>query len=190
STATAGVTLAGSEDPFLAQLHARLVGTEHGLLESLGRRRALLSDFGRGAGSLGISEGDDLSSDLPSASAASLSASSLSPSVSNRRAPGRGLGTPGSVTPTPFGFTGRDSPQTRESQNQQELVQPAGPVLRSGLHTPLASVATLVQVSRGAETRGAGGGNTAQGLIEASDTDDTEAEKEKVMLLMRSLDEE
>ncbi|CAM9718244.1 unnamed protein product, partial [Choristocarpus tenellus] len=85
-------------DPFLAQLQARLAGTEHGLQESLGRRRALLSGFGHqggetgGEGSLGISEGDELSSDIPSTSAAmsiaSLSASSLSPPASARRRSG------------------------------------------------------------------------------------------------------
>lgn len=62
------------EDPFLAQLHARIAGADHTLRQSLGRRQALLSKFSQSGGggglssSVGPSEGEDKTSDFPSAS--------------------------------------------------------------------------------------------------------------------------
>lgn len=62
------------EDPFLAQLHARLAGADHTLRQSLGRRQALLSRFGGDGSSVAhTSEGD--TSDQNAHSAPSLDAS-------------------------------------------------------------------------------------------------------------------
>lgn len=62
------------EDPFLAQLHARLAGADHTLRQSLGRRQALLNRFGGDGSSVApTSEGD--TSDQNAHSAPSLDAS-------------------------------------------------------------------------------------------------------------------
>ncbi|CAN0049064.1 unnamed protein product, partial [Laminaria digitata] len=89
AAAAAAAIIAAREDPFLAQLHARLAGADHTLRESLGRRQALVSRFGRAGSSVGpTSEGD--TSDFPSASVdaspdATGSSSSSPPDAAGRR---------------------------------------------------------------------------------------------------------
>lgn len=65
------------EDPFLAQLHARLAGADHTLRQSLGRREALLSRFGGTDGSsvAPTSEGDTSDQNANAHSSASVAVS-------------------------------------------------------------------------------------------------------------------
>ncbi|CAM9562097.1 unnamed protein product, partial [Sphacelaria rigidula] len=76
---------AAHEDPFLAQLHARLAGADHTLRESLGRREALINRFGHSGGSggmsssMGPSEGEDTTSDFPSGSPEATTSNGSSP---------------------------------------------------------------------------------------------------------------
>lgn len=84
---------AAREDPFLAQLHARLAGADHTLRQSLGRRQALLSRFGHDASSsLGIPSEPD-TSDFPSASVDASPEATASASSSPADAAGQREGT-------------------------------------------------------------------------------------------------
>lgn len=88
------------EDPFLAQLHARLAGADHTLRQSLGRRQAVLSRFGTDGSSVALtSEGED-TSDQNAHSAASLDAS---PEAT------------GSSSSSPLDGTGRQGTATKDS---------------------------------------------------------------------------
>lgn len=87
TAAAAAAAVAAREDPFLAQLHARLAGADHTLRESLGRRQALLSRFGHDGSSVGPTSD---TSDFPSASAdaspeATVSSSSSPPDATSRQ---------------------------------------------------------------------------------------------------------
>lgn len=84
---------AAREDPFLAQLHARLAGADHTLRQSLGRRQALLSRFGHDASSsMGIPSEPD-TSDFPSASVDASPEATASASSSPADAAGQREGT-------------------------------------------------------------------------------------------------
>ena len=116
------------EDPFLAQLHARLAGADHTLRQSLGRREALLSRFGADGSSVApTSEGDtsDQNAHSPasvtvSLDAAAASSSSSPPDGAERREGGDGVarsddGSGSGLESSPdtdtrggrFGYTGR-----------------------------------------------------------------------------------
>ena len=84
------------EDPFLAQLHARLAGADHTLRQSLGRREALLSRFGTDGSSVApTSEGD--TSDQNAHSSASVGLSSLDAAASSSSSPADGAERRGTV---------------------------------------------------------------------------------------------
>lgn len=140
------------EDPFLAQLHARLAGADHTLRESLGRRQALINKFGYSGGSgglsssLGPSEGEETTSDFPSGSPELTTSNGSSPADAAvargtttsgvERQARRGPGAAESSPESPgirgrFGFTGRGTPR-------RVVVTPQGPGRRSSL-LPVAS---------------------------------------------------
>lgn len=246
AAAAAAAAIAAREDPFLAQLHARLAGADHTLRQSLGRRQALLNRFGLGGSSVGrTSEGE--TSDFPSASAdaspqATASAASSPEDViaarrrsglATARTPAGGDGdvrtalgsSPDRDARRRFGFTGAaETPRRGATRKQGERRQSPSPIVvppgsatstsgalasrdatefDEGLRAQgqvvvdederdwLRSVARDQTNSRSASERrrGVGPRSSARGAATtaASDTDDTEAEKENLRDLMRAL---
>lgn len=246
SAAAAAAAIASREDPFLAQLHARLAGADYTFRKSLGRREALLSKFGPAGGSIGPSEGD--TSDFPSGSVdvspetkASDSSSPGSKGLEHQRnTAGSGFFTTGNehsragdpidattdkfTERSRFGFTGRSMMPVRASgpqrggRRQSSLVAAVVPEesLEAELGTPGKSSQTPVGDSRvqqsehssaketclhtpasapavdrplNGKSRSRKGALRVEAVVAsaASDTDDTEAEKENLRELMRAL---
>lgn len=137
------------EDPFLAQLHARLAGADHTLRQSLGRRQALLNRFGTDGSSIApTSEGED-TSDQNARSAASADAS---PEAAT-----------GSSSSSPLDGNGRRRTATEDSGGAAGA---AGGVVRGDLGLGLESSPDTD--SRGGRfgytgVRGAGGGGRGRG---------------------------
>lgn len=208
TAAAAAAVIASREDPFLAQLHARLAGADYTFRKSLGRREALLNKFGPAGGSIGPSEGD--TSDFPSGSVdvspetkASDSSSPPSKGAESKKntagvtrsseQPNAGVAiTERSSERSQFTGTGRSmmvttSAPQRGGRSQSSLaaavVSEESLEMRS-LLTPVGD--SRMQHSSVKETPAP----LRVGPMEASaasDTDDTEAEKENLREMMRSL---
>lgn len=206
SAAAAAAAIASREDPFLAQLHARLAGADYTFRKSLGRREALLSKFGPAGGSICPSEVD--TSDFPSGSVdispetkASDSSSPPLKGVEHQRNTA-GLTSSNDQSSAGVAITERSSERNRLT-GRSMMVRASAPqrggrrqsslvaAVVSEESLEMKSLQTPIGDSRMQQSSVKGTpGPLRVGPVEASgasDTDDTEAEKENLREMMWSL---